>query len=289
MNRTLGPRSMDSLLNETFSIYKNNLWRLAAIMLVGAIPGAIVGFLFNFLMPAQAEAMTSASIAGLFLLIPLYLIAIVVGMLVAGAAVYAIAEQYFNQPIDIGRAFSAAWHRLGSLVGASLLVLLAVFGLSITIIGIPAAIYFAVTWLFMVQVIMVEGCGAREALSHSSSLVKNSWWRVLGITLLYYVIMTGIYMVLYIPVFIGTMVWAISGVVTGPMTPDTAQLPVWLLLMITIVVLVFTAVGTPIFAIGITLLYLDRRVRKEGYNLDVLASELGLPSTATGAVASPPQ
>jgi hypothetical protein len=288
MNRTLGPHSVDSLLNETFSIYKNNFWRLAAIMLVGAVPGAIIGFLFNFAMPAPAEAMTSGHIALLFLLIPLYLVTIVVGVLISGAAIHAVAQQYFNHPIDIGRAFGAAWNRLGSMVGASILILLAIFGMSITIIGIPAAIYFTITWLFMLQVIMLEGCGPRTALSYSSSLVKNSWWRVLGIMLLFYVIMMGFYMILYIPAFIGTMIWAVFGVVSGAAPPDTAQMPLWLLLMIMAVVLIVTTFVTPIFSIGTTLLYFDRRVRKEGYNLDRLAGELGLPGTATDSMATPP-
>jgi hypothetical protein len=289
MNRTLGSRDVRDLLRETFTIYKNNFWRLAAIMLVAAVPGAVVGFLINFFTPVQAESATIANMERLILLIPLYLVAIVVGMLAAGAAVHAIAEQYFSQPVDIGRAFSFAWHRLGSLVGASFLVMLAVLGMAITIIGIPAAIYFAVTWVFMLQVIMLEGCGARDALSHSLSLVKNGWWRVLGIILLFYVIIMGIYMVLYIPVFIGTMVWTISGAITGAMEQAAVQPPIWLMLMTMIVALVFTAVGTPIFAIGTTLLYFDLRVRKEGYDLGGMASELGLPGASTGTVASPPQ
>ena len=44
-------------------------------------------------------------------------------------------------------------------------------------------------------------------------------------------------------------------------------------------------ISLPIFVIGITMLYFDLRVRKQDYSLNALASELGLPSTATDTVA----
>ena len=113
-----------------------------------------------------------------------------------------------------------------------------------TVIGIPAAIYFGITWVFVWQVALLEGCGPRAALSRSSALVKESWWRVLGIMLLF-----------------GLIAGAISGVL--------GMIPV----LGSIVGAILSAL---VAIIGSTVLYYDLRVRKEGYSLEVLAGELGV-------------
>jgi hypothetical protein len=115
--------------------------------------------------------------------------------------------------------------------------------LSITIIGIPAAIYFAVTWTFIWQAALIDGSGPRAALARSSALVRQNWWRVLGIMLV-----------------VGIIAGAISAVLgTIPVVGST----------------IGSILSTPIAVTGATLLYYDLRVRKEGYTLEALAEELG--------------
>jgi len=71
----------------------------------------------------------------------------------------------------------------------------------------------------------------------------------------------------------------------GGFTPyATPAFPTWM-----IWTLIGGAIGgiisLPIFVIGITLLYFDLRVRKQGYSLDALADELGLRRTSVDTVA----
>ena len=85
--------------------------------------------------------------------------------------------------------------------------------------------------------------GRRGALSRSSALVKGNWWRVLGIVFV-----------------LGIMAGIISGILG-------------------IIRIVGSAIGAilsmPITIVGATLLYYDLRLKKEGYNLGVMAGEIG--------------
>ena len=66
---------------------------------------------------------------------------------------------------------------MGSLIGAMVLATLAILAMSITLVGIPFAIYFGIRWAFIWQAALLEGCGAKDALSRSSDLVRDNWWR----------------------------------------------------------------------------------------------------------------
>lgn len=94
-------------------------------------------------------------------------------------------------------------------------------------------------------------------------------------------ILWAIIVILSIPAVIG----AVGAAVTGDITGATMGLPTWLLVWAIIATLIANIVTIPIFTIGETLLYFDLRVRKQGYDLNTLSSELGLASPPTDAVA----
>jgi len=312
MNRTLGPRSVENILSETFVIYRRNFLRLAAIVSIVAVPFAVVGFIVNLLFPAYSGGTTEA-LSNTIISIPLGLAAFVAFILMGGAVIHAVSEQYFNQPVNIGRAYSFAWHRMGDMFWALFLAGLAIWGIMVaaTIISViiafaiggssewqvalavagmliliatPAAIYLGITWTFMLQTALLEGCGPTAALSHSSALVKRSWWRVLGIVLLFVIIVMTINMILYIPVVIS----AVPAFMTGPTTWATTGPPSGIIIAASIGALIGNIICIPIFTIGETLLYFDLRVRKQGYDLNTLSSELGLTSAPTDTGASLP-
>jgi hypothetical protein len=285
MERTLGPRDVGGILKETFIIYKNNFWKLTTIISIVAVPFTVLGTIIELLFPSYEKG-TTAALTNSIISIPLGIAAFVVFTLAAGAIIYVVCQQYFNQVLDTGHAYSFAKRKLGTMVGAYLLIILAFIGLSITIIGIPFAIYFLITWTFVWQAVLLEDCDARDSLSHSSILVKHSWWRVFGIMLLFGLILATISLILSAPAVIGTAIWTIPHVMTGTIS---TQLPTWIMIVTQIGSLIGTIITVPIYTIGETLLYFDLRVREQGYNLDALAGELGLPGTAAEATVSPPQ
>ena len=246
MTRILGPRNLGAILGDTFRIYGENFLRLLAIV---AIVEVILGILASVL--TLSGIWTEGKIESLapFILIGVILLlgSIVAYPLMQGALIHAISEQHFRRPVSIGRAYRFAWRRIGALIGATILATLAVLAMAVTIIGIPAAIYFAVTWTFIWQAALLEGFGPRAALSRSSAIVRQNWWRVLGIMLVVGIIAGAIGAVLEAIPVVGSTIGATIG----------------------------SILSTPVAITGATLLYYDLRVRKEGYSLEALAEELG--------------
>jgi len=312
MNGTLGPRNLGDLLKETFTIYGKNFLRLLAIVLIVQIPILIVYCAAALLIPGFGEedssTLSSLSSMNILIGIPLGLIAFVASILMQGAMIHAVSQQYFSRPMNIRRAFGFSWRRTGVMLGAELLVFLAIASvfliivgvptalhfavhggigpltsaaiiIMVTIIGLPVAIYLGMNWAFVVQTALLEGCGPRAALSHSSELVKRSWWRVLGILLLLILIISAI---IYIPSTIGVGI----GLIALASLPAAIKAIVWMGIIIWYIIAAFLTV--PIVTIGETLLYFDLRVRKQGYSLDALANELGLTSAPADTSASLP-
>lgn len=261
MNGILGPRSLLDILVETFEIYKRNPIRLLAIVAIVEIG---LGFMwsipdFSGLRPSTPDGGT-ASLTHLIPVGIMLAVASIMGLsLMQGALIHAISEQYLRQSINIGRAFRFAWERLAALAGAMILALFATTGILAVSIGYTVSIspdvgyvfiaagfcvglYLMVRWSFILQVALLERLGPLAAMSRSSALVKRNWWRVMNMTIIIGIITVGISIILGTIPTIGPTLGSI--------------------------------LSTPVFAIGITLLYYDLRVRKEEYNLDLLAAEL---------------
>lgn len=233
------PRSIGQLLEETFEMYRGNFLPFLAIALVTQVPSFLAA-----LIPFRIE--WTLAMVGL-LLFPL----------AGGAATYAVAQACLDQAIDVGECFRRSWQRVVSLVIAFVLVALALMGsavLSLVGVGIPLLFWLLVIWYFATEAIMIEGTDPIAALGRSRDLVRGTWWRVFGIGVVYVLIFSVL-------AFVGFMVsFGVSsslGEVLG-----------------TIAFAAVIALILPVMLIGRTLVYLDLRVRKEGYRTDMLALEV---------------
>lgn len=242
MNHTFGPKNFGEILSETFTIYGNHFLPLALIAALVVVGSRIVLLIASVI--GTVAAIVGGMVIGVALPVVIILLVTIVAAygLMDGALICAIAEQYVQPPIKFGRAYRCAWSRRGPLIGSVLVYFLAVCALAITVIGIPFAIYFAVRWSFIRQAIVVEGCGVKAAFTRSSVLVRENWWRVLGILL--------------VTLLIGAAISVLSGIV-----PVVGSI-------------IGTVMSIPIAATVTTLLYYDLRARKEGYNFEMLAEEI---------------
>lgn len=269
MSTTLNQRNIGDIIGDTFRIYGRNFWKILAITAIvlgvlGVI-GALAGF--DLLNLAMATWWTGASTGWLIVGPIILVVANVVGsMLMVGALIHAVSEQYLRQSISTGQAYSFAWRRLGAMIGAGILAFLAIGGIMavsaflaafswvswvLVVVCACATIYLGISWIFIFPAALLEGLSPIAALSRSYGLVKNSWWRILGITL--------------VVVLISAVISVILGLI-----------PVVGFIIASILV-------APIYTIANTLLYYDLRVRKEEYSLEVIASELhiGIDSHVT--------
>ena len=233
------PRDLGEIISETFGVYGANFWPLFVMALIPDIPFILAGYV-----PLPLE-------------VALILVGIVLLVLQAGAFVYAVAGLYLARELDVLECYRAAWRRVLSLAGATILILLALVVsmiLWVILIGIPLFFYLLVIWFFADEAIMIERKAAVAALGRSRELVRGSWWRVFGIGVAFVGIILGLFLVGLIP---SVIVWNIN--------EDLGN----------ILVTVVSVLVAPIFFVGRTLVYLDLRARKEGYSLEALASDIG--------------
>jgi hypothetical protein len=180
-------------------------------------------------------------------------------LLATAACFRAIAKAYLGEATDWRSSLSFALHLAPSLL---LLTVLYILGVLLgTAFFILPGIWLYVAWAFAMPVLLVEGLRGRKALRRSFELVQGRWWRTFGVIVVGF-ILAGI---------ISTVVQGafLIGIVVG------ADNDALVLVLTTIAGIVGLAVSTPFQAALLTVLYFDLRVRKEGFDLELLANEIG--------------
>ncbi|HKV38026.1 MAG TPA: hypothetical protein VJX67_02345, partial [Blastocatellia bacterium] len=118
-------------------------------------------------------------------------------------------------------------------------------------------------FIFLPQVLMIEGQSAGSALGRAIALGKKNWYRVGGIALFCYFVTLSLLAALTLPLLAGVEVWGTLGV---EMLSD----PKW-----TALYAGFNQISSllvmPIWTACFTLLYFDSRVRNEAYDIEVLS------------------
>lgn len=248
---TVGPENFRSILGKVFSIYQRNFFKLVGIATMVEIPRLALYALVNGAIMYTVERVSVTNLVTVSKISPpviTFILGVFVYPLMAGAMIRAISEQSLKQTIGIRRSYRFAWSRLRTMIIAEILLGLAIVGLTITVIGIPFAIYLAVRWVFIGQSILLEGASSRYAFSRSSDLVRGNWWRVLGF------------------MFVVGIIGAISGFV---------------LRLIPFGAIIGTILLTPIGLTTLTVLYYDLRIRKEGKSFEAWQKNQTLRSTIT--------
>lgn len=180
---------------------------------------------------------------------------------------YAASESLLGNTVSVGQAYRAGFRRLGRILllgGAMFIPLIPLFML--ILIGWPFAIYLAISWMFAAHIIILEGERVFRSMGRSRYLVRGHWWRVLGIVVVIWMITS--------------IVQSVFGFLVAPFSFASAGSgPSTLFVAVTTVVTVIlqtaaTIVVSPITYCCFLLLYYDLRVRKEGFDLELMAQEM---------------
>jgi hypothetical protein len=126
--------------------------------------------------------------------------------------------------------------------------------------------------VYVPQVMVVEGKGVFNAISRSFSLAGRETWRIAALLLFWIYVAWSVWLMLYIPL---AAVGAWFGVDPNPFNQD---MPFWFTISYQTIAQVSEILIAPIALLGFTLLYLDSRVRKEGFDVELLANRL-MPAT----------
>jgi hypothetical protein len=193
----------------------------------------------------------------------------------------AVSDRYLDRRATLGTAYRAAVRRGGPLLGAILLVMLlvaaelAVFaillGVSVLLgplgallalavvvaLGVAMALTVVRSTLFA-QAIVIEGVGSLTGIRRSWRLTRGAFWRTLGILAVVFLLQA-----------------IVGGALSLPIAALTSGLSAGLQQAIGQVVQAIGSVFvSPLNLIALTLVYYDMRIRREAFDIEMLAASL---------------
>ena len=287
----LRPMGISDILDEAFELYKINF-----VLLVGTAGAVYIPYLvISGLIRGAQQFAPGGSPADLAVTMG---VAIVIGSIVTGALTFAISDRYLERATSVGGAYSRALSRpvLSRLLGAVLVKNAIVFGPLIAavvaeVIMTPVilahsgagpaftsalvllgSMTVAFVWMLcfwprfalVEQSVILEGCGALGSLSRSWTLIKGSVGKAF-----------------WLLVIVALLMLLIVGIISGPtggliLARSFRQEEIGrsLIVMHTILTALVESLVAPLSSIAVILLYYDMRIRKEGFDLELLAKEL---------------
>ena len=249
-------RDLGQLIGETLSVYGKAFIPLFIIALIPQIP-TVLGFMLGQ-SPGEAGDLTGATNpqfnAGTDVFLPI--LAFLLSIPSTAAAVFCVGQALTGRKVDVVTGYSRAFGVILPAAAVTIIVSLALALsalLMLIIIGIPLFFYLLVIWFFAMPAVVFEGMGGIDALGRSRQLTRGSRWRLFGIGVVFTLLMMAIGIVgggvSFVLVFISPTLLAIGLVVTA-------------------------ALAIPIYYVGSVLVYVDLRVRKEGYTLQALSDDV---------------
>jgi hypothetical protein len=239
-----------------------------------------------------------------------------------GASRNFVRHLLFGEPVTFRETYRNTWSRLGGLLAASamLTVVLGFLGIFIFYFGLaiggillmitvaalatipPLAFVVGVAlgivavggtlWLFFLvasrfayvpQVMLVEGQGIFAAIARSASLAGGNVKRLAALFIFSTLATYSALAILYVP-----LAWyaALQGVDIFGF--ETEMVPAWYEIATQLIWQASLIVLTPVWMVGLCLLYVDERVRHEGYDIELMAARyLGEIPTVPTAYSNP--
>lgn len=313
---TLTPMTAGDVIDRAVRIYRRNFLALLRIVFgpsliayVGAVTYELG--LRNFSVN-RGDSRVVVSVALIVGGLAIWLIGKAAFYAVLGGASRSLVDHFFEgKPILARDVYRAVGERFWSLIGALFMVGLLLMGAGAIVyflvvisamIGIAGATLLsgAPIWLqttlatgfgvvivasvFMIflliysrvvyvpQVMMVEGKTVFNSISRSFSLASGELWRIAALLLFWFYVAWSVWLLFFVPL-LSVAEW--MGFEWNPLRQD---IPFWFNIAYQTLTQISEIIIAPITMLGFTLLYLDSRVRKEGFDIELMANRL-LPPT----------
>jgi hypothetical protein len=266
------PRRATELVDASFQLLRRYYPQLVTVSAITMSPGVLVRILTRDAM-SNPQMMTANP--G-----PLFAVAFAAILCVTvcdAVLTIAVSDGYLKGDVDVGRAFGTGMRKILAVFLASffrgLLLFLAIMAVGV-IVAIVAALKLPVLFVLIVPfalwlvvyvllrtfaiipVVVLENVGANTSMGRTLTLSRNCAAHIffsLGLAFFLYFIFSGI----------------ISALGITLLTPATAGI-IGAVLIIPIY---------PLLTVVSTMLYYDLRIRKEGFDLEIMSRELGTDAT----------
>ncbi|HET9138405.1 hypothetical protein [Actinophytocola sp.] len=193
----------------------------------------------------------------------------------AGFLTIVVGKAVLGQPISFAEEWEQVRPRLLPLLGLTLVIPAIVFGAAVLvallvvmippvgillfIAAIPVAIWLFVLFSLATPALMLEHATVGRAFGRSRLLVRGSWWRIFGITVLASLLATVVALIINIP----------FNLIAGNNITLAA-------VTLTTVGAIISSTVTEPFAAGVNvLLYTDQRIRREGMDIELARAAAG--------------
>jgi hypothetical protein len=269
------PLSIGELLDAAFAAVRRNFGTLVLCTLVVVVPVAIVNTLISASSSDTAFDFTTSStitkdevapyVAGT---LASSLLSLVAQTLTAAACLRTIGGDVVSSPAGAGDSLRYAAKRLGPLIWVSILYALAlIVGVLMCLVG---AIWLGVLFCLATPALLFEEKRGVAAMRRSRELIEGHWWRVFGALIVGYLI---------VGVLQGLLGALVGGVILANSNSELTNA-----VLVTLVSIIGFALSLPFASALLTYIYFDLRVRKEGFDLQLLAQRIGAPAgTGLGA------
>ncbi len=305
----LVPLGLGELLDKTFSTFRKHFWLFAGIMVLPEaimVGLAIVVQVYVSGVPVvrnpqnahvAAQSFSSAMrvmLVSLGSMIPHY----IVYALALGATTYALSEVYLGRTTTIRETYRVVLAHFWRLIRVIFAIVLRCFGVLVlggfllgmvlaslallpksmawmaAIVGLVGILGFITGAILMVifllrysvafPALVLENLSPRQALKRSVDLTKGFLWRLLVVAVLMYLITITLVSLCQSPFSVAGVLISVKG----------GRPSLWLTIPSLLCGGVGAVVTTPLLMISFAIAYYDLRVRKEGFDLQLMMSNL---------------
>ena len=248
-----GKISVRDIVKRTFNIFKSNFSRfLLPFLILYSVMAVILSLFYYSFFDLSYDDLLELQEEELALVISVIIVTILAFIIflfiAAGMVIQMVADAHEGKELDLGRSFRVASSKIFNLIGAAILVgFLTLIGLFLFIIP---GILFYVWFSLSAQAVILEDKSAKDSLSRSKELVKGNWWKTFGVI---FVIGIFLFILNLIANFIG-------GFLYDQIREDHSEyIAITVFFVFSYVLLAFLA---PLYAIALTLLFIDLRIRE---------------------------
>ncbi|MCI0660853.1 MAG: hypothetical protein L0220_07240, partial [Acidobacteria bacterium] len=310
---TLTPMSAGDIIDRAVRLYRRNFLVLLRIVLAPSIVAYAGVILYSIGMHNFSLERGDTRVASTVLLIIggslLYVIGQAAFYAVLGGASRSLVYHFFDgTPLRARDVYRAVRERLWSLIGATFMVALLVivfgmvmifivtilisiygvlaatvggslpywaqmianfiFGILLIVVAAIASLMVYSRVVYVPQVLMVEGKGVSSSISRSFNLARGEVFRIGAIILFWFYVAMSLWLLLMVP--LGWYAYLVG----VDINPFNGEDPLWYGIAQQSLTQLSEILIAPIVMLGFTLLYLDSRVRKEGFDVELLANRL---------------
>ena len=232
------------VIEETFRLLGGNFvtYFVLSLLLYG-LPNGIVAYL-------QLGRLTSGDYQGVLAASGyIWLLALITNAILQGAILYSVVQQLNGSPVSIGSALANGLRAFLPIIGATILLVLAIaFGLVVLIVP---GLMIATAWIVVIPSLVAERTGVFGAFSRSADLTRGNRWRIFALLALWAIV-----------------AWVLNAVVTGIFTSGlTAAADAFAMVSNPLLLIVSTLLGvllSVVATMGLAVLYVELRKIRDG-------------------------